>query len=78
MSNSIYNDLKPKNNSQNNDDAETRFNTFMQCLKGQNPNQILNNLVSSGKVSQQQLNQAYKQAENYKNQFEGMRKKFGL
>ena len=78
MSNSIFNDLKPKNNLRNDNDAQARFNAFMQCLKGQNPNEILNNLVSSGKVSQQQINQAYKQAENYKSQFESMRKKFGL
>lgn len=57
---------------------QMQFNQFMQQMKGFDPNTIINNLVSSGKVSQQQLNQAQKQVENYKNQLENMRKNFGL
>lgn len=57
---------------------QMQFNQFMQQMKGFDPNVIINNLVSSGRVSQQQLNQAQKQVENYKNQLENMRKNFGL
>lgn len=57
---------------------QMQFNQFMQQMKGFDPNAIINNLVSSGRVSQQQLNQAQKQVENYKNQLENMRKNFGL
>lgn len=57
---------------------QMQFNQFMQQIKGFDPNAIINNLVSNGRVSQQQLNQAQKQVENYKNQLENMRKNFGL
>ena len=33
-----------------------QFPKFMQQMRGQNPNQIINSLLSSGKISQQQLN----------------------
>lgn len=57
---------------------EKQFNMFMQQMKGQDPNQLLNQLVSSGKVSQNQINQAHKQVENLKSQLDGLRKTFGL
>ena len=55
-----------------------QFNQFMQQVKGRDPNALIQKLVSSGRVSQQQLDMAQKQAEMYKSQFEGMRKTFGL
>ena len=57
---------------------QMQFNQFMQQMRGQDPNKLIQQLVSSGKVSQQQLDAAQKQAEMYKSQFEGMRKTFGL
>ena len=57
---------------------QMQFNQFMQQVKGQDPNTLIQKLVSSGRVSQQQLDMAQKQAEMYKSQFEGMRKTFGL
>ena len=57
---------------------EKQFNMFMQQMKGQDPNQLLNQLVSSGKISQNQINQAHKQVENLKGQLDGLRKTFGL
>lgn len=57
---------------------EKQFNMFMQQIKGQDPNQLLNQLVSSGRVSQNQINQAHKQIENLKSQLDGLRKTFGL
>lgn len=57
---------------------QIQFNQFMQQVKGQDPNALIQKLVSSGRVSQQQLDMAQKQAEAYKSQFEGMRKTFGL
>ena len=35
-----------------------QFQAFMQQMRGQDPNALLNQLVSSGQVSQAQLNQA--------------------
>ena len=57
---------------------QMQFNQFMQQMRGQDPNKLIQQLVSSGKVSQQQLDAAQKQAEEYKSQFENMRKTFGL
>ena len=57
---------------------QNQFNAFMQQMKGQDPNQLLNQLVSSGKISQNQINQAHKQVENLKSQLDGLRKTFGL
>lgn len=57
---------------------QMQFNQFMQQVKGQDPNALIQKLVSSGIVSQQQLDMAQKQANAYKTQFENMRKNFGL
>lgn len=57
---------------------ESQFNQFMQQMRGINPNAIINQLVASGKISQQQLDQAQKQMNDYKNRFENLRKNFGL
>ena len=57
---------------------QQQFNMFMQQMKGQDPNAVLNQLVSSGRVSQKQINQAHKQVENLKGQFENMKKFFGF
>ena len=55
-----------------------QFNQFMQQMRGQDPNAILNQLLQSGRISQQQLNQAHQQAKNLENQFANIRKNFGL
>lgn len=57
---------------------QNQFNLFMQQMRGQDPNAVLNQLMSSGRVSQEQINQAHKQVENFKNQFESMKKFFGF
>ena len=57
---------------------QMQFNQYMQQVKAQDPNALIQKLVSSGRVSQQQLDMAQKQAEMYKSQFDGMRKTFGL
>ena len=57
---------------------QMQFNQFMQQMRGQDPNKLIQQLVSSGKVSQQLLDAAQKQANAYKSQFENMRKTFGL
>ena len=54
-----------------------QFQQFMQQMRGQDPNKILNEMVSSGKLSQQQLNQAQQQAQQMAGAFESMRGMFG-
>lgn len=54
-----------------------QFQQFMQQMKGKDPNQMINDLVSSGKVSQAQLDAAQKQAQQMQGMFESMRGMFG-
>ena len=54
------------------------FVQFMQSMKGQNPHAILNNLLSSGKISQRQLDVAQQKAKEMSGAFEGFRKMFGF
>ena len=55
-----------------------QFNQFMQQMRGQDPNAILNQLLQSGKISQQQINEAHKQAKQLQTQFESIRKNYKL
>lgn len=59
MPNQLYNELN-KNNPQNN--IEAAFEKFMAQMRGQNPEQIINQMVASGKITQNQLNMAQRQA----------------
>ena len=54
-----------------------QFQSFMQQMRGKDPNAMIKELVSSGRVSQQQLDQAQKQAQQMQGMFEGMRVMFG-
>lgn len=54
------------------------FIQFMNNFKGQNPNEILNNLIKSGKVNQQQLNSAQAMASQLGGQFEQFKSMFGF
>ena len=54
-----------------------QFQSFMQQMKGKDPNAMIQELVSSGRVSQQQLDAAQKQAQQMHGMFEGMRGMFG-
>lgn len=59
-------------------DMMTQFRQFMGQMKGRNPDDMLNQLVSSGKVSQTQLNQVQQQAQQIQSQFDGMKNMFGF
>ena len=54
-----------------------QFQSFMQQMRGKDPNAMIQELVSSGRVSQQQLDAAQKQAHQMQGMFEGMRGMFG-
>ena len=49
----------------------------MQQMKGKDPNAIINEMVSSGKISQEQLNHVQQQAQQMSGMFDGMRGMFG-
>jgi len=54
------------------------FQQFMQSMRGQDPNRILNQMISSGRITQQQLNQVQMQAKQMESQFDGFKKMFGF
>lgn len=63
MSNPLY---QAMGGGQNNMMAQ--FQRFMQQMQGKNPREEINKLLQSGKISQQQLNQAQQMAQ----QMQGM------
>ena len=74
MANPFYNAL----NGNNQPNIMQQFQQFMSQMKGQNPDQILNELISSGKINQQQLDAAQKQARQMQSMFDSMRGMFGM
>lgn len=54
------------------------FQNFMQQNQGKDPNAILQQLLSSGKINQQQLNQAQQMAKQMGGALDGMRGMFGF
>ena len=54
-----------------------QFQQFMQQMKGKDPNAIINEMVSSGKISQEQLTPVQQQAQQMSGMFDGMRGMFG-
>ena len=54
------------------------FRQFMERMKGQDPNQLIQSMVQSGKLSQQQLNQIQMQAKQMESQFDGFKGMFGF
>lgn len=48
-----------------------QFQRFMQEMKGKNPQEEINKLLQSGKVSQQQLNAVQQQAQQMQVMFKG-------
>ena len=53
------------------------FKQFMEQMRGQDPNQIIQSMVQSGKLSQQQLNMVQMQAKQMESQFAEVRKMLG-
>ena len=49
-----------------------QFQSFMQQMRGKDPHAMIQELVSSGRVSQQQLDQAQRQAQQIANTFHSM------
>ena len=56
------------NNTQNGNIVQ-QFQQFVRQMQGKNPTEEINRLLQSGKVSQQQLNQAQQMAEQMKSMF---------
>lgn len=71
MSNPIFNALGGGNNPMN---MMQQFQKFMGEMKGKNPQEEITKLLQSGKVSQQQLNQAQQMAQQMQGMFKGFLK----
>ena len=54
-----------------------QFQQIMQQMRGKDPNAMIQEMVSSGRITQDQLNQVQKQAQQMSGVFEGMRGMFG-
>lgn len=54
------------------------FFDFMNQMRGQNPDAIINKLVQSGQISQQQLNAVQRRAQEMSGFFGQFKKKFGF
>lgn len=56
----------------------SQFPRFMQQNKGQNPDAILQNMINSGKINQNQLNEAQRMANEIMPQFEQFKNMFNF
>lgn len=54
-----------------------QFQQFMQQMQGKDPQKMINDMVSSGRISQDQLNQAQQQAQQIQGILEPLRSMFG-
>lgn len=54
------------------------FQQFMNQNKGKNSNEVIQQMLSSGEISQDQLDKAQKMASQVGKQFSGMRSMFGF
>lgn len=64
------------NEAEVNAGMQNGFIQFLQQNKGKNPNQILQEMMGSGQISQQQLNMAQAMAKRLEQQFSGLRGMF--
>ena len=71
MANPFYNESKANAGAPD-------FIKFMQNMKGKDPNQIISNMVSSGQISQQQLNIVQQKAKQFSGLFDGFKSMFGF
>ena len=72
------NDLYQQMQGQRGNPLEQNFMNFMNQFRGQNPRQIIDSLVSSGKLTQQQLNAAQQRAGQMSDMFGGFKPRFGF
>lgn len=68
MNNPIYDELNQKGGLNQNYDFLSRFNQFKNSFKG-NPQEQVQQLLNSGKVSQAQYNKAVQMAKQFQRMF---------
>ena len=75
MQNELYNQMKVQNGS---DPLMQNFTNFMNQYRGQNPRAIINQMVQSGQISQQQLNAVQQRAQQMSGVFSQFKNRFGF
>ena len=69
--------MNPFYQAMNRPNMVQQFQSFMNQMRGKDPNAVINEMVSSGRITQEQLDAAQKQAQQMQGMFEGMRSMFG-
>lgn len=77
MANAIYNQLN-KQTPQQGGNMLQQFQSFMQAYKGQDPNALIQQAVSSGRISQEQLNLIQQRAGQIAGMLDGLKGQFGF
>ncbi len=54
-----------------------QFQQFMTQMRGKDPDAMISDMIQSGKITQDQLNQAQQQARQMQGMFDGLRGMFG-
>ena len=75
MPNDLFNQMKGQNGG---DPLMQNFSNFMNQMKGQNPRSIINQMVQSGQISQQQLNAVQQRAQQMSGIFGQFKSRFGF
>lgn len=69
MANPLFNALNGSGTS----GMMEQFQRFRKEMEGKNPNEEINKLLQSGRISQQQLNQAQQMAQHMQGLFKGIK-----
>ena len=75
MPNELFNQMRQQNSG---DPLMQNFTNFMNQMKGQNPRTIINQMVQSGQISQQQLNAVQQKAQQMSGIFGQFKSRFGF
>lgn len=79
MSNPIFQAMNPAGGPQGGPGGMMQaFRQFMQQNQGKDPNEMIQQMLSSGRLNQQQLNQVQQMAKQVEGQFSGFRSMFGF
>lgn len=76
MPNQLYNEMNAR--KAQNGGLENNFFGFMQQMRGQNPRQLIDQMVQSGQLTQQQLNVVQQKANEIGDVFGQFKSRFGF
>lgn len=74
MANKLFNDMRGSSASAGN--PMQAFVNFMNQMQGKNPNDIINQMVQSGQITQQQLSEVQNRAQQMSGMFDPLKKMF--